>query len=93
LVAVLTRFGFTVRFLRCGARCFPGRGDFHRESGNTTVLRCVERFDPPAPRAGWLAMDNVNISGGLGGAFDVTSGTRNLLVSPAPAARKNSAWF
>jgi len=34
----------------------------------------VERFYPSAPGAGWFVMDDLNISGGLGGAIELTSG-------------------
>src|SRR5260370_17284326 len=34
----------------------------------------VERFYPSAPSGGWFVMDDLNISGGLGGAVELTSG-------------------
>src|SRR5260370_5888489 len=34
----------------------------------------VERFYPSAPGGGWFVMDDLNISGGLGGAVELTSG-------------------
>ena len=41
----------------------------------------VERFYPSAPGGGWFVMDDVNISGGLGGAISLTTGySRNPLV-------------
>jgi hypothetical protein len=41
----------------------------------------VERFYPSAPGAGWFVMDDLNISGGLGGAIEVNGGyARNALV-------------
>src|SRR5260370_42619735 len=33
----------------------------------------VERFYPSAPGGGWFVMDDLNISGGLGGAVELTS--------------------
>lgn len=45
----------------------------------------VERFYPSAPGGGWFVMDDVNISGGLGGAISLTSGySRNPLVVTGP---------
>ena len=41
----------------------------------------VERFYPSAPGGGWFVMDDLNISGGLGGAVELTSGyARNPLA-------------
>src|SRR5580704_11367743 len=41
----------------------------------------VERFYPSAPGGGWFVMDDVNISGGLGGVISLTSGySRNPFV-------------
>jgi hypothetical protein len=41
----------------------------------------VERFYPSAPGGGWFVMDDVNISGGLGGAISLTTGySRNPFV-------------
>jgi hypothetical protein len=34
----------------------------------------VERFYPSAPGGGWFVMDDINISGGLGGAISLTGG-------------------
>src|ERR1022692_547490 len=34
----------------------------------------VERFYPSAPGGGWFVMDDINISGGLGGAMSLTGG-------------------
>jgi hypothetical protein len=34
----------------------------------------VERFYPSAPGGGWFVMDDLNISGGLGGAISLTGG-------------------
>jgi hypothetical protein len=43
----------------------------------------LERFYPSAPGAAWFVMDDLNVSGGLGGAFDLTSGyARAPLVIP-----------
>src|SRR5690348_13995547 len=45
----------------------------------------VERFYPSAPGGGWFVMDDLNISGGLGGAVEVTSGyARNPLKVTSP---------
>lgn len=45
----------------------------------------VERFYPSAPGGGWFVMDDLNISGGLGGAIEVTSGySRNPLEITGP---------
>jgi hypothetical protein len=41
----------------------------------------VERFYPSAPGAGWFVLDDVNLSGGLGGAISLTTGySRNPFV-------------
>jgi hypothetical protein len=45
----------------------------------------VERLYQSAPGAGWFVMDDLNISGSLGGAVEVSSGyARNPLVITAP---------
>src|SRR6201993_3371931 len=45
----------------------------------------VERFYPSAPGGGWFVMDDLNISGGLGGAVALTSGyARNPLRVTGP---------
>jgi hypothetical protein len=45
----------------------------------------VERFYPSAPGGGWFVMDDVNLSGGLGGAISLTTGySRNPLVVTSP---------
>jgi hypothetical protein len=45
----------------------------------------VERFYASAPGGGWFVMDDVNISGGLGGAISLTTGySRNPLVVASP---------
>jgi hypothetical protein len=45
----------------------------------------VERFYPSAPGGGWFVMDDVNISGGLGGAISLTTGySRNPLAVTSP---------
>src|ERR1700722_1211288 len=45
----------------------------------------VERFYPSAPGGGWFVMDDVDISGGLGGAISFTTGySRDPLVVPGP---------
>ncbi len=45
----------------------------------------VERFYPSAPGGGWFVMDDLNISGGLGGAIELTSGyARNPLEVTSP---------
>jgi hypothetical protein len=44
----------------------------------------LERYYPSPPGSGWFVMDDLNISGGLGGAIDVTSGyARDPLVVPS----------
>jgi hypothetical protein len=41
----------------------------------------VERFYPSAPGSGWFVLDDVNMSGGLGGAISLTTGySRNPLL-------------
>src|ERR1035438_2898827 len=41
----------------------------------------LERFYPSAPGGGWFVMDDLNISGGLGGAVSLGAGySRNPLV-------------
>lgn len=45
----------------------------------------VERFYPSTPGGGWFVMDDLNISGGIGGAIEVTSGyARNPLKVTSP---------
>jgi hypothetical protein len=45
----------------------------------------VERFYPSAPGGGWFVMDDLNISGGLGGAVSLTTGySRNPLKVTSP---------
>ena len=52
----------------------------------------VERFYQSAPGAGWFIMDNLNISGGLGGAISLTSGyARNPLVITGPDGEQKLA--
>jgi hypothetical protein len=44
----------------------------------------VERFYPSAPGAGWFVMDDLNISGGLGGAAAVTTGYSRKPLNTVP---------
>jgi hypothetical protein len=45
----------------------------------------VERFYPSAPGGGWFVMDDVDISGGFGGAISLTTGySRDPLVLTGP---------
>jgi len=45
----------------------------------------VERFYPSAPGGGWFVMDDVSLSGGLGGAISLTTGySRNPLEVTSP---------
>jgi len=45
----------------------------------------VERFYPSVPGGGWFVMDDVDISGGLGGAISFTTGySRDPLVVTGP---------
>src|ERR1700730_17839110 len=45
----------------------------------------VERFYPSAPGGGWFVMDDVRMSGGLGGAISLTTGySRNPLEVTSP---------
>jgi hypothetical protein len=45
----------------------------------------IERFYPPAPGGGWFVIDDLNLSGGVGGAIEVTSGyARNPLKLTGP---------
>jgi hypothetical protein len=47
----------------------------------------VERFYPSAPGGGWFVMDDLNISGSLGGAISLTGGyARNPLVVTNPGS-------
>jgi len=49
----------------------------------------VERLYQSAPGAGWFVMDDLDISGGLGGALAVTSGyAHNPLVVTAPDGKQ-----
>jgi hypothetical protein len=52
----------------------------------------VERFYQSAPGAGWFIMDDLNISGRLGGAIALTSGYgRNPLVVTGPDGKQTLA--
>ena len=52
----------------------------------------VERFYPSAPGAGWFVMDDLDISGRLGGAISITSGyARNPLVITDPDSKQKLA--
>ncbi len=52
----------------------------------------VERFYPSAPGSGWFVMDNINISGGLGGAISLTGGyARNPLEITNPGGTQRLA--
>jgi hypothetical protein len=52
----------------------------------------VERFYQSAPGAGWFIMDDLNISGRLGGAIALTSGyARNPLVITGPDGKQTVA--
>src|ERR1700722_7164711 len=70
---------FTAGLLVLGA--WPSRADAQQQ----TQGFAVERFYPPAPGGGWFVMDDVNISGGLGGAISLTTGySRNSLEITSP---------
>jgi len=57
----------------------------HADAQQQTLGYAVERFYPSAPGGGWFVMDDLNISGGLGGAVSLTSGyARNPLVVTSP---------
>lgn len=52
----------------------------------------VERFYQSAPGAGWFVMDDLDISGRLGGAISLTSGyARNPLVITGPDGKQELA--
>ena len=52
----------------------------------------VERFYQSAPGGGWFVMDDLDISGGLGGAVSITSGyARNPLVITGPDGKQKLA--
>jgi hypothetical protein len=52
----------------------------------------VERLYLSAPGGGWFVMDDLNISGGLGGAVSLTSGyARNPLVITDPESKQTLA--
>src|ERR1700757_2624765 len=52
----------------------------------------VERFYQSAPGGGWFIMDDLNISGRLGGAISLTSGyARNPLVITGPDGKQKLA--
>ena len=52
----------------------------------------VERLYQSAPGGGWFVMDDLNISGGLGGAVALTSGyARNPLVITGPDGKQKLA--
>lgn len=52
----------------------------------------VERFYPSAPGGGWFVMDDINISGGLGGAISLTTGySHNPLIVTSPDSKRRLA--
>jgi hypothetical protein len=52
----------------------------------------VERFYPSAPGGGWFVMDDINISGGLGGTISLTTGySRNPLEVTSPGGAQRLA--
>src|ERR1700682_1650934 len=52
----------------------------------------VERFYPSAPGAGWFVMDDLDMSGALGGAVSVRSGyAHNPIVVIAPDGKQRLA--
>src|ERR1022692_4869746 len=52
----------------------------------------LERFYPSAPGGGWFVMDDINISGGLGGAISLTGGyARNPLEVTNPGSTQRLA--
>jgi hypothetical protein len=64
----------------------------HANAQQQTLGYAVERFYPSAPGAGWFVMDDLNISGGFGGAISLTSGyARNPLVVTNPDGSQNLA--
>jgi hypothetical protein len=57
----------------------------HADAQQVTQGYAVERFYPSAPGAGWFVMDDVNLSGGLGGAISLTTSySHNPLVVTSP---------
>jgi hypothetical protein len=49
----------------------------------------LERFYPSAPGGGWFVMDDLNLSGGLGGAVSLTGGyARNPLEVNGPGGQR-----
>ena len=52
----------------------------------------LERFYPSAPGGGWFVMEDLNISGGLGGAIELSSGyARNPLEVTSPDGTRRLA--
>jgi len=71
--------GFAAGFFILGAWSSPA------DAQQITQGFAVERFYPSAPGGGWFVMDDVNISGGLGGAMSLTTGyARDPLVVTGP---------
>src|ERR1700729_4122978 len=70
-------FGFAAGLLIVGA--WPSPAD----AQTVTQGYAVERFYPSAPGGGWFVMDDVNISGGLGGAISLTGGYARNPFTPA----------
>src|ERR1700685_4480500 len=57
----------------------------HADAQQQTQGFAVERFYPSAPGGGWFVMDDVDISGGFGGALSLTTGySRDPLVLTGP---------
>lgn len=70
-----------IRFA-CLAYLILGSG---AEAQQVTQGYAVERFYPSAPGGGWFVMDDVNLSGGLGGVISLTTGySRNPLIVTSP---------
>ena len=52
----------------------------------------VERFYPSAPGGGWFVMDDLSMSGGLGGAISLTGGyAQNPLIVTGPDGKQQLA--
>lgn len=65
---------------------FWGGASSSVEAQQQTQGFALERFYPSAPGGGWFVMDDLNISGGLGGAISLTGGyARNPFEVTNPA--------
>ena len=81
------RLLFGAGLLIAGVKLLPAQ-----QAPQQTQGFAVERFYPSAPGGGWFVVDDLNISGGLGGAVSLTGGyARNPLEVTAPGNTQQPA--